>query len=190
MKDFRIFSAALLVLVAAFGFTACEDDDFEDEQPRVAILNLDGPNVTGPIVAAGTHRFGVQFYEEDLEGLDGRELTAIRVFVGLSPVSMRLSVHAGGDVVPGQELSALNILGDITERSFVDYELVTPVTISDDDVLWLVAEVELDREQQVIGCDAGPAVEGGDWLWSGDRWLTYRERTSESINWNIRGVVE
>jgi hypothetical protein len=44
---------------------------------------------------------------------------------------------------------------------------------------------------QSIGCDAGPAAPDGDWLYqdSDQEWQTFRQRTGESINWNIRGKV-
>ncbi len=184
----KIQNLLLLLALLLLGlFTSCnKDDDASSEE----LLRLDGPNATGPLLAAGVHRFGVRFDPDELVAYEGQQLTALRVFVGLAPSTMRLSVAEGGVVVPGNELSALNVAGSFSQGNFRDYNLVTPVTISSAQTLWLVAEVELPNEQQSIGCDAGPAVDGGDWLWSGDRWLTYRERTNESVNWNIRGVLE
>lgn len=178
--------ARLLTLAfCALTLVACEDDD----APAEDILSLDGPNLTGPILEAGTHRFAVQFYPEDLEPFEGQNLATARIFVGQAPESMRISVHAGGTTAPGIELAALNVGNFGTTRRFIDYD-IGPVPIVADDFLWIVAEVELAQNQQSIGCDAGPAVEGGDWLWSSDRYLPYTERTTESVNWNIRGVVE
>lgn len=179
---------ALAFALAALAFVACEDDD--DLGTAEDVLALDGPNLTGPILEAGTHRFAVQFYPEDLEGFAGRNLETARVFIGEAPESMRISVHEGGTTAPGLELTAVNVTGFGQTRQFVDYRLPDLVPIDPAETLWIVAEVELAAAQQSIGCDAGPAIDGGDWLWSGDRYLTYRERTSESVNWNIRGVVE
>ena len=179
--------ARLLALAfCALALVACEDDD----APVEDVLSLDGPNLTGPILAAGTHRFAVQFFPEDLDPFAGRNLATARVFVGRAPESMRVSVHEGGTTAPGIELTALNVTSFGATQRFVDYRLPDLVEIDPNDFLWIVAEVELAEDQQSIGCDAGPAVEGGDWLWSGDRYEPYVDRTSESVNWNIRGVVE
>lgn len=172
--------------LCALAFVACEDDD----APAEDILALDGPNLTGPILEAGTHRFAVQFNPEDLDPFAGQNLESARIFIGRAPTSMRISVHAGGTSAPGVELTALSVTSFGNTQRFIDYRLPDLVPIVPDDVLWIVAEVELAEDQQSIGCDAGPAVEGGDWLWSGDRYIPYSERTPESVNWNIRGVIE
>lgn len=183
----------MLILLLAFVLpvmSSCEDDDPIDASPNE--LRLDGPNLTGPILDAGTHRFGVRFSQTELQPFDGRELTGIRIFIGSSMRSLYMSANQGGDRVPGMELEAVQAATPIPgSPAFYDYEFVRPVIIDASQPLWLMAEVELERSQQSIGCDAGPAVPGGDWLWSGDRWLDYRERTGgrESVNWNIRGIL-
>lgn len=183
MKRFFPFAIAALSLVA------CEDDDLADAG-GADVLNLDGPNVTGPVLDEGSHRFAVQFDPQDIEPFEGRSLDAVRVYVGEAPASMRLSVHEGGETVPGRELTAVNVSSFGEVRRFVDYRLGDAVPLTSDDFLWIVAEVELPGTQRSIGCDAGPATDGGDWLWSGDRYLTFEARTGESVNWNIRGLVE
>ncbi len=178
----------LLLLVTATLGSGCKKD--EPDEPRFDELRLDGDNATGPQLDAGTHRFGVRFSESELRDYVGEELTGIRVFVGAAPVSMRLSVSSGGEVVPGVDLATLQVSSFGNVRRFVDYDLRAPVRIEAGEALWLVAEVELDGDaQQSIGCDSGPRRAGGDWLWSGDRWLTFEERNGESVNWNIRGLV-
>lgn len=178
----------LLLVFTALSLVACQDDD--DLQGAGNVLNLDGPNVTGPILEAGTHRFAVQFYEEDLDPFAGQSLGGLRIFVGQAPASMRLSVYRGGEASPSREVTALNVTSFGQVRRFIDYRLPDLVPIDPGTFLWVEAEVELLEAQQSIGCDDGPAIEGGDWLWSGDRYIPYIERTGESVNWNIRGLVE
>ena len=57
--------------------------------------------------------------------------------------------------------------------------------------LWISLAITHSDVQQSIGCDAGPNKSGGDWLFkSADGlWDTYLDRTGESVNWNIRGIV-
>lgn len=198
MQTLRLPLYLLFSLLASLSFMACEDDpiDFEPPpEPPVVVddeLRLDGENLTGPTLNQGVHRFGVRFSESELLDYDGRELTGIRVFVGARPEYLDLLVYSGGDDNP----NTANLVGEIlTElpddlRRFVEYEFENPIAISAEEPLWLVAEVELDGRQQSIGCDAGPRVAGGDWLWSNDRWEPFAERVpGESVNWNIRGVV-
>ena len=44
---------------------------------------------------------------------------------------------------------------------------------------------------QAMGCDAGPSISGGDWMWqeSDGEWQTFRERSTDNINWNIRASM-
>ena len=202
MKTLPLFRLLMLLFVAA-AFVACNDDDFfdDDDTPppppptsnQFVELALDGPNATGPVLQAGLHRFGVRFTEADLRPFVGQELAGISVFVGRAPASMYLSVIRGGETVPGIETLGFDTdLSNVVEPGFYDYLFDEPIVIDDAEALWLQAEVELTGTQQSIGCDAGPAQSGGDWLWSSDRWLTYRDRTngSESVNWNIRGLIE
>jgi len=46
--------------------------------------------------------------------------------------------------------------------------------------------------QPTVGCDPGPAVPDGDWLYSSadGQWMALSQRFRVSINWNIRGTVE
>ncbi len=189
MKPLKLSALLSLLLVALFTFSACQDDDTDFDDNRVTELKLDKPNASGPILAAGQHRFAVRFTESDLRAVNGKELVGFRVFVGRAPASLELIAYDEGEVVPFNEIGALRAASPIASGGFFDYEFARPLVINADKPLWLVAEVTLDQQQQSIGCDAGPAVFGGDWLWSEDSWQTYRERTRESVNWNIRGLV-
>ena len=184
----------LLLLTLALGFTACDDDDLgtDDLQEQFSELRLDGDNFTGPVLEAGQHRFGVRFTEEDLRRFDGDELVGFRIFIGEAPAAMTLIVYDNGVNSPRSELDIINAgVNGVNSPGFYDYEFARPLIIDDAQPLWLVAEVELDRRQQSIGCDApGSGVPGGDWLWSEDEWLPFSQRIpGEDVNWNIRGIV-
>ena len=184
----RLLPLVFLLVSLAAGLVSCEDDD--DTAAAEGVIQLDGPNQISPFLEAGVHRFAVRFDEATLGAYAGGNLRAARIFIGVPPDYMRVSVHAGGTTAPGLEQTALEVTGFADQRGFVDYRLPSPVPIVGDEALWIVAEVDLPATQQSIGCDAGPAVPGGDWLWSGDEYLTFPERTGESVNWNIRGVID
>lgn len=194
--------ALSLALLTALSLTACLEDDpvVIDEPPVVVVddeeddltdeLHLDGPNVSAPTLAAGVHRFGARFSESVLLDYDGRELTGIRVVLGVEPEYLDLLVYEGGDAQPLEFVAEILVDDPVASRDFVEYALAEPLVIDADRPLWLVAEVELAIAQQSIGCDAeGSGVTDGDWLWSGDAWRPFSERTGADVNWNIRGVI-
>lgn len=205
MLTYRL-AGLLMAAATLLAAPACNDDDFfiDEEEPTGGgggggggatddLLRLDGPNTTGPEVAGGLHRFGVQFFPEDLADFDGRALTGAQIFIGEVPTSLLIEVWRGGETVPGGlPVASVQVSSGIDDIALNDFAFDAPVVITDDDFLWITAEVEVPGGVgRPIGCDAGPNVEGGDWLWSTDRWEPYLDRTGgrESVNWNIRGIV-
>lgn len=190
MKNLRLLLPLFLFVFAIGAFVACEDDDPLDQDG--SILQLDGVNDRGPLREAGTHRFAVRFDESRLANFDGCNLTGVRIFIGQAPASLEISAHVGGETSPAGTGEARIVAGgSIPSGGFFDYTFTDPLVIDAGQALWLVAEVSLNERQQSIGCDAGPRVAGGDFLFSpATAWGTFFEETGESVNWNIRGVVE
>ncbi|MFK8056031.1 MAG: hypothetical protein AB8F78_07935 [Saprospiraceae bacterium] len=191
MKNLLRLLPLLLFVFAISTFVACEED--EPIGNDLSILRLDGDNASGPVRAAGTHRFAVRFSESRLAEYDGLNLTGVRIFVGQSPFRLEISAHEGGEILPGGTGERrLVASGVVPDGGFFDYTFDSPLSIDASQSLWLVAEVELAEDQQSIGCDAnGSGVDGGDWLFSpGTGWGTFLDETGESVNWNIRGIIE
>ena len=201
MNTLRLPLYLVFALLGALSFTACIEDDpiVIDEPPTPPPveefeLRVDGDNFTAPQLPAGVHRFAVRFSERQLLDFDGRELVGMSVFMapGATPEYLDLRVFGQGDAQPEDELALVTV--DNLPRDlgrFIEYTFEEPVVIDAESPLWLEAEVRLPTSQQTIGCDRpGSGVAGGDWLWSEDRWLPFSERTSENVNWNIRGIVE
>lgn len=199
MTTLRPFVYLLFAFVTALSSTACiEDDPISFDEPPLPPtatqdeLRLDGDNFTAPRLGAGVHRFAVRFAEGDLIDFDGRELVGMAIFLapGATPDYLELRVFAGGEGQPGRELAVFDAPVPSQLGRFVEYGFDEPIVIGSDEALWLEAEVDLPTAQQTIGCDEpGSGVEGGDWLWSEDRWEPFSERTPENVNWNIRGIV-
>ncbi len=191
MKNLLRFFPVFLLALAAVTFVACEEDDPIPDD--LTVLRLDGDNASGPIRAAGTHRFAVRFDESRLTEFDGKNLTGVRLFVGRAPLSLEISAHEGGDIIPGGTGERRIVAGGvIQDGGFFDYTFIDPLPIDASQALWLVAEVELAEDQQSIGCDAnGSGVDGGDFIFSSATgWTTFENETGENVNWNIRGLVE
>lgn len=183
MKQLRV-----LLLALPFFFIACGDN--EDEFSNV--LFYDNDNFSGPLLGAGTHELAVRFTEVELADYIGKNLVEASFFVGTAPSGLQLIVYGEGTAdAPGSVLyGPVNINGVFTgERN--THIITDPVEITGEDI-WISMRVTHDQAQQSIGCDAGPNKAGGDWLYRADdpQWLPFSQRTTESVNWNIRGFVE
>ncbi|GJM31202.1 MAG: hypothetical protein DHS20C18_02030 [Saprospiraceae bacterium] len=183
-------NALFFLALALFTFSACQKDD-ETPQEVDNILQYDGPNQTGPLLEAGNHEAAVRFTSTQTTPYLGKQLTAVRFFMGLTPAAANLKIYDAGTAdAPGALLYSANVLPGMKTGEWTDHILGTPIDITGDD-LWISISLKHDVTQQSIGCDAGPNKTNGDWLFSDsdNDWITYINRTGESVNWNIRGVV-
>lgn len=186
MKKYTFF--LFLLTFSLLTMTACKDDDEADS----GVLNHDGENITGPLLTAGTWQFAVQFPSSQTDDFNGFRMTKIDYFFGAQPAEATLYVYEGGSAnQPGNILYQADITNNIQIQNWTSHRLATPITI-DGQELWIGIECLLTADGQSLGCDDGPAENGGDWLYSDEdnEWQTYRYRTNESVNWNIRGILE
>jgi len=180
----------ILGLASLLAFSACRDDD----QPIPSgenVLNLDGPNATGPLLAAGDFEAAARFPASVTSPFQGKELKEATWFMGIRPSSCKVRIYGPGNgEKPGQLLYSADVTDLVQAPGWNTHELRNPVLI-DGQELWISIAFTHPVQQQSIGCDAGPNVPGGDWLFSSNdnQWATYVQRTGESVNWNIRGVV-
>lgn len=188
MKNFLL---ALLIL-PVLCFTACGDDeDANDDNFGEVTLRHDGANVTGPFLPAGIHQFLVRFDAVDLRQYEGRRLDRVEFYLGEVPSSLGVVVLNGTNPnFPDQEIFYRDITNRINGTGWITHRLNEDVFLTDND-LWLAIEVTHDQEQRSVGCDAGPRDPGGDWLLrqQDDDYVTFGEISTESVNWNIRGVL-
>lgn len=183
--------AHFLFLMAAILLAGCNDD--EPATPSDNLLKYDNENASGPVLQAGVHELAVYFPASKMEAYTGKKLTEIQVFVGnVPPKTCLVRVYGKGtSVSPGSKLYEANVSGILNLQAWNKFQVSPGIELTGDD-LWIGVFVEHVQPQQSIGCDAGPRKENGDWLFDGSdtSWKTYQERTTESVNWNIRGVVE
>lgn len=181
MKRLNLLLFCCVLILA----TACKKDN------DGTILSYDGDNVSGPLLEVGTHEAGVRFISTDMTPHVGKELTEVRFFMGpQAPAGCTVKIYGEGSAdIPGSLLYSQDVTNSLIGQDWNDHVLSTPLEITEQDY-WISIELEHTVAQQSIGCDAGPAKSNGDWLYSIDsEWKTYRDRTTESVNWNIRVVV-
>jgi hypothetical protein len=182
------------LLLAVCLFPACQDDDDGGPQVDDDVLAYDGENATGPLLAAGYHEAAVKFPASFLQQYEGRRLESILFFIGQIPSGCEVLIYEGTNSDGRPEsliFSSDNVSSGLVAPSWNRLTLDQPITLTDEDI-WISIGLTHDQQQQSIGCDSGPNVVNGDWLYddSDELWLPYTERTPESVNWNIRGELD
>lgn len=185
MKRLNFF---LLLSCAIFAFS-CNDDVVVDPDN---VLSYDGENFSGPLLAAGKHELAARFLASQTSFFEGQQLTHVDFFMGPNfPAKCEVKIYgANNSVSPGVLLYSEDVTNDLKSQDWNRHELSTPLTIPLGD-LWISIAVEHATSQQSVGCDAGPANPNGDWLFQSidNNWERYLDRTSESVNWNIKGII-
>ncbi|MCB0592654.1 MAG: hypothetical protein H6557_28025 [Lewinellaceae bacterium] len=182
---------SILGLFALLAFSACQKNDEPPVPSGENVLNYDGPNATGPLLAAGEYEAAARFPAVETNPYEGKRLTEVTWFMGILPSSCKVRIYGpGSGDEPGQLLYSADVTDRVQVPSWNTHELRDPILIEGQE-LWISIAFTHPAQQQSIGCDSGPNVAGGDWLFSSNdnQWITYVQRTGESVNWNIRGIV-
>lgn len=177
-----------LGLVAAFLLgTSCKKESVAGNY-----LNYDGDNASGPLLAAGYHEAATRFTPDLTGPFAGKQLLAVRYFMGAKPQKAEVRIYGEGiPSFPGPLLYSADITDEIRTLQWSEHTLSVPVDITGED-LWIAIGLTHAAPQQSIGCDAGrPYKANSDWLYqSADGiWESFKTRTGDGINWNIRGKV-
>ena len=182
MKKIIYVFLAIGLLIAP----ACKKD------AREIILRNDGDPNTSPNLPEDIYEAATQFSATEVSSYSGKLLTAVNYYMIDTPLSTKLKIYGEGDGArPGDLLYEGSLTGGITTNEWSTHVLSSPLTLTGEEI-WISIEMRLTKTQQSIGCDRGPAVSGGDWLFqeSDGVWRAFQVRYGESINWNIRGVIE
>ncbi len=177
-----------IILFLAIGLLACSSDD-----PTVSEneLRYDGANANSPIFPAGNHEAAARFPSFITNDLVGKGIRSIEIFVYNVPQTFSFNVYSGGSAAgPGALIFSEELSSQMVANSLNSIAFDNPIPINGE--IWLSASWNQKDTEQVIGCDAGPANPNGDWLYlssDGDEWTSFRDRSEESVNWNIRGIL-
>lgn len=177
-----------LLLGLALALSACQEDENFDLENT---LHYDGPNNTAPFLPGGEYEAAARFTSVEQADYVGGKLLEVSFFIADLPQSCIVKIYGEGTAdTPGNLLHSVSMSGKLNPFSWNSYELSNPIDITGKD-LWVSISFTHSASQQTIGCDAGPAAPDGDWLYQNDDqdWLSFRQRTGESINWNIRARV-
>lgn len=176
----------VLLFISCMMIVSCGDD------PEEQFLNYDGDNVTGPVFNPGAYVTAVRFPANIMSIYRDDMLTAVDIYIVETPTSARLTILSGdgSSNTPTGEITGQS-LGALTPNSWNTITLNQPYQI-DGSEIWIGLDFNVTSSIMVTGCDAGPANANGDYLFqdSDNEWTTFRDLTiTESINWNIRGIL-
>ncbi|MCP3998735.1 MAG: hypothetical protein GY722_27240 [bacterium] len=187
-------SVLTLALFLSIG-TGCHESDDVMTPPSQTVtveLHYDGDNATAPNLPAATYKAAARFTTAQTGDVAGGDLVEILFFIQSVPDNCQVNVYGPGTAdSPGALLYAEDVTAGILANDWNSHVLPNPVAIPNGD-LWITIEFTHATSLRVIGCDAGPVVPDGDWLFSSAdaTWLPFNQRFSASINWNIRGIAE
>lgn len=161
-------------------------------QTQTVELKYDGPNAQAPLLAAATYEAAARFTTTQTAPLAGGRLTEIQFYFVEAPAGCKVKVYAAGSATsPGALLYEADVTASSAPNTWNSHTLQGDVTVPNGD-LWIGIEFTQALSQRVIGCDQGPVIPGGDWLYASTdgSWITFTQRFSGNVNWNIRGLVE
>ena len=180
----------VMVLTISLAVVSCDDDpvlpDLDPDEMR-----YDGANNSAPILPTGDAEAAIRFNGQTLDFYAGKKIDAVQYYIYNPPAVAEIVIYGqGSGNTPGAVLYEQTITSALGANSWNTIPLLSPLDLPTGEV-WIGIRMEIASTSQVIGCDAGPAQEGGDWLFqsSDNAWLTFRGRGGESINWNIRAKV-
>jgi len=180
----------LTTVIFAFAFSSCDKDD-DGYQFDPAVMHYDGVNATAPFLPTGKVEVAAQFKSDAMNFYAGKKIDAIQLFMFEVPNVSSLVIYGKGNgSSPGAVLYEQDISDDLVANDWNIILIDPPLTLPSDE-LWISFKLPDGEDIQSMGCDAGPAISGGDWMWeeSDGEWKTFRERSTDNINWNIRASM-
>lgn len=181
MKNFILILLSILVI-------SCGDDDND-----LVTINLDQANAAAPTLPTGNYEAGAKYTSSIMSKVSGYSLREIRFYIADLPQSLRVNLHEDSGSVPGPIIYTSAVTGAVNANDWNTHTLSESVILTGDAV-WLTLSFALTQSQISLGCDDGPAVTNGDWIFDDavGSWQTLRTATNNAvdINWNIRMAAE
>jgi hypothetical protein len=154
------------------------------------LLYYGGNHYDAVTLDAGTYEAAARFTPSKIGNLVGKSIIEIQYYVGVRPDSIKVKLYGPLDEkTPGNLLYSADVTRAAVENQWNVHTLQQPMTLKNEDI-WLSIEFKTIITQKTIGCDPGPAIPDGDWLYSSlvGQWTPLHEINAFdlNINWNIR----
>ncbi len=149
---------------------------------KAAEENNDGIGVNGPAEFGVAHKYT----EEELLVYQGLNISSIKFFPREASATYTVSVWGGES---GQDLLYSQEATDFVNEAWNEHQLTSPVAIPTSGPIYIGYMIDTPAGFPA-GCDAGPAVEGGDQIhFVGEAWDALSTVATPNINWNIQAFV-
>ena len=152
------------------------------------LLYYGGNQVDAPTLGAGSYEAAARFTPVKIGTLVGKTIKEIRYFILTNPDSIKVKLYGPlNETTPGNLLYSADVTDSAKASKWNTHTLTQAITLKNEDI-WLSIEFKLSGSRKTIGCDPGPALIDGDWLfYSMDgNWTPFSRRTGTSINWTMR----
>ena len=162
-------------------------ENYED-----TLLHYDKDQDSAPFLNGGKYEAAARFTSAQIGTRAGRTLSEIQFYLASKPATCVVKIYGAQNTsMPGSLLYSANVSATTQANSWNMHQLTQTILLPSNDI-WISIEFSHTARQATIGCDPGPAVQDGDWLFAANdgQWQTLRARTTININWNIRGVLK
>ena len=156
--------------------------------PEFQLLYYGGNVSNAPQLAGGSYEAAARFTAAKIGTLVGKEIIEVHYYIANKPDSCNIKIYGPlNDETPGGLLYSADVTGETKAGQWNVHKLTKSVKLKSED-LWLSIGFKQSNSQSTIGCDPGPALIDGDWLYASadSKWMSFIKRTSISINWTIR----
>jgi len=208
MKPNKIFiiSGRIALIFLLFYSLSCGKDDTTSPSTYVAppppppttpppwctanckLLYYGGDYQDAPTIDAGAYEAAARFTPAKIDILVGKTIKEIVFFIIQKPDSIKLKLYGPlNEKTPGNLLYSADVTSTAEPSKWNVHTLTQPVVLKNEDI-WLSIEFKLTSSRKTVGCDPGPAIIDGDWLYSSadSQWIAFNKRTGTSINWTLR----
>jgi hypothetical protein len=159
--------------------------------PEYQLLYYGGNQANAPELAAGSYEAAARFTDTKIGNLAGKEIIEVQYYIFNKPDSCRIKIYGPlSDGAPGSLLYSADVTSAMKAGQWNVHKLTQTVKLKNEDI-WLSIGFKQSMSQSTVGCDPGPALKDGDWLYASadSKWTPFIQRTFISINWTIRLAV-
>jgi hypothetical protein len=196
----RKLSTILLLSIFLFSFSSfaqefsVKKNENIDTSPRELIeLGWDGVNTNAIGAANADFIVATKLTPSMLTPYIGKGLVRVKFYIRDLTVGNTVTVKvyaAGTATAPGAEIHSAPMT--VTANSWMTYTLPAYIDITGTDIWLGVRGTSLaDPNQYWAGCDAGPNLPNGQYMYFNNAWTTLAAlNPALTFNWNLRGVID
>src|SRR5262245_36093971 len=139
------------------------------------LLYYGGNQLDAPTIDVGRYQAAARFTPLKIGNLVGKTIKEIHYFFMDKPDSIIIKLYGPmDDKGPGALLYSADVTSAAEHAKWNVHTLTQAITLKNEDI-WLSIEFKLTSSRKTIGCDPGPALVDGDWLYSfqDNQWIAF-----------------